>query len=78
MPGEHNKLFWHGFHKKDYAEMYTRLIVKHPRQPTKVYFNYLDVYKVAKAILDSDDSDSRSYDSSDEPHSPRNRCPECA
>jgi hypothetical protein len=71
--GEQNKIFWHGFHKKDRAEMRTRLIAEHPRQPKKVSFDYLDVFEVATAILDGDDSDSRSYESSDEPRSSRSR-----
>ena len=72
-PGKCNKLLWHGFHKEDRAEMYTRLIVKNPQQPSKIYFDYLDIYEVARAILEGEDSDAWSGNSSDDLQSPRNR-----
>ena len=31
--------------------MYARLIAKHPDQPSGVYFDYLDVYRVARATF---------------------------
>ena len=31
--------------------MYARLIAKHPDQPSGVHFNYLDVYRVARATF---------------------------
>jgi hypothetical protein len=58
-PSARDKIFWYGFHKRDRAEMHTsRLIAKHPHQPTNVYFDYLAVYEVATAILDGHDPDS--------------------
>ncbi|KAI0273202.1 hypothetical protein BGY98DRAFT_1188997 [Russula aff. rugulosa BPL654] len=48
---ECDKAFWLGFHPRDRAEMYVRLIAKHPDQPTNVRFNYLDVYKAARATF---------------------------
>ena len=42
--GEHDKTFWRVFHSRDRAEMYSRLIAKHPDQPAGIHFNYLDVY----------------------------------
>ena len=52
--GERNKAFWHGFHSRDQAEMYARLIAKHPDQPSGVHFDYLDIYKVARATFSGD------------------------
>ena len=49
--GERDKAFWRGFHSRDRAEMYSRLIAKHPDQPAGVYFDYLDVYRVARATF---------------------------
>src|SRR5258708_7357934 len=74
-PGARNKFFWRGFHKSDRAEMHTRLIAEHPRQPTDVYFGYLDVFEVARAILGSHDLDTstESDDSLDEPRGTRSR-----
>jgi hypothetical protein len=48
---ECNKLFWLGFHPRDRTELYARLIAKHPDQPSSICFDYLDVYKAARAIL---------------------------
>jgi hypothetical protein len=48
---ERNKVFWHGFHSRDHAEMYARLIAKHPDQLSGIYFDYLDIYKVARATF---------------------------
>lgn len=48
---QRNKAFWRGFHSRDRAEMYARLIAMHPDQPSDVYFDYLDVYKVARATF---------------------------
>ena len=61
---ERDRAFWSGFHSRDRAEMYTRLIAKHPDQPSWVHFDYMDVYRVARAtfsgnhLLDRDLSDS--------------------
>jgi hypothetical protein len=71
--GARDKIFWRGFHKKDRAEMNTRLIAKHPCQPTDVSFDYLDVYEVARVILGNHGLDTESDDSSDEPRSARSR-----
>ncbi len=61
-------MFWHGFHARDRAKMNARLIAKHPDQPPGVPFDYLDVYRVARAILPGNDlSESDSDDSLDEP-----------
>lgn len=48
---QRNKASWRGFHSRDRAEMYARLIAMHPDQPSDVYFDYLDVYKVARATF---------------------------
>ena len=71
--GTRNETFWSGFHKKDRAEMYPRLVAEHPRQPVDVHFDYLDVYKMTRAILRSHVLDIESEDSSDEPRSARSR-----
>ena len=71
--GERNKIFWEGFHKRDRAEMHTRLIAEHTRQPAGVSFDYLDVFEVAKAILGGHDTDSESDSSSDDHRSTRSR-----
>ena len=49
--GERDRAFWSGFHNRDHSEMYARLIAKHPDQPSGVYFDYLDVYRVARATF---------------------------
>ena len=49
--GERDRSFWRGFHSRDRAEMYARLIAKHPDQPAGVHFDYLDVYRVARATF---------------------------
>jgi hypothetical protein len=51
--GQRSKVFWQGFHARDRAEMYASLIAKHPDQPSGVYFDHLDVYKVARAAFSS-------------------------
>ena len=48
---ECNKMFWLGFHPRDRLRMYARLIAKHPDQNSDEHFNYLDVYKVARATF---------------------------
>ena len=48
---ERDKAFWLGFHPHDHSEMYTRLIAKHPDQPSSAYFDYLDVYRVARVTF---------------------------
>lgn len=48
---EHDKAFWCGFHSRDHTEMYSRLIAKHPDQPAGIHFNYLDVYRMARATF---------------------------
>lgn len=69
-----NKRFWCGFHSKDRAEMFVRLIAKHPRQPTDVYFDYLEVYKVARLALRANHVlDVELDDSWDEPRSLRGK-----
>jgi hypothetical protein len=63
-----NKLFWQGFHPKDCSEMHAQLLAKHPDQPSNVAFDYLDVYKVAKATFSGEDLlDLDWNDSWDEP-----------
>jgi hypothetical protein len=63
--GERNKPFWHGFHSKDRHEMYARLIANNPFRPAREHFDYLDVYRVARAtfsgdhLLDLDEDDPR-------------------
>ncbi len=49
--GEWNKLFWCGFHSRDCTKMYARLIAKNPDQPASVYFEYLNVYRVARVTF---------------------------
>ena len=49
--GKPNKAFWHGFHSRDNAEMYARLIDIHPDQPSGVYFDYMGFYKVARVTF---------------------------
>jgi hypothetical protein len=71
--GARDKIFWHGFHKKDHLELQTRLTAKHTHQPLNEYFNYLDVYEVAMAILGTEESDSDSNDSLDDSCSPKHR-----
>jgi hypothetical protein len=68
-----SQALWRGFHKRDRAEMNTRLVAERPRQHPDVYFDYLDVFEVAKAILGNHESDTESEDSSDEPRSARSR-----
>ena len=46
-----NKAFWLGFHPCNHLELYARLIAKHLDQPSGVYFNYLDVYRVARVTF---------------------------
>ena len=46
-----NKVFWCGFHSQDHTEMHARLIAKYLDQPTRVHFDYKDIYKVAKAMF---------------------------
>ena len=48
---ECNKAFWLGFHPQHCAEMYARLIAKYPDQPFDICFDYLDIYKVARATF---------------------------
>jgi hypothetical protein len=61
--GECNKAFWCGFHSKDRHKMYIRLIANNPFHLAREHFNYLDVYKVARAtfsgnhLLDLDKDD---------------------
>ena len=45
------KAFWLRFHPCNHPELYARLIAKHPDQPSGVYFNYLDVYRVARVTF---------------------------
>ena len=66
-PGVHNRFFWQGFHKRDRSEMSVRLIAKHPCQLADVYFDYLDVFEVARAILGNPDLETKSKDYLDEP-----------
>ena len=73
MAGARDKIFWCGFHKKNRLELQTRLAAEHTRQPLDKYFNYLDVYEVAMAILGTEESDSNSNDSSDDSRSPKYR-----
>ena len=47
--------------------MSVRLIAKHPCQLADVYFDYLDVFEVARAILGNPDLETKSKDSLDEP-----------
>ena len=71
---ECNKLFWLGFHPHDRVELYARLIAKHPDQPSSICFDYLDVYKAARAIF------SGNYlldDPWDKPQCFRRNQPEC-
>ncbi len=72
-PGVCDRLFWQGFHKRDRSEMSIRLIAKHLHQPADVYFDYLDIFEVARAILGNPDLETESEDSLDEPRSMRNR-----
>ena len=46
-----DKAFWLEFHPHNRSEMYARLIAKHPDQPSSAYFNYLDVYRVARVTF---------------------------
>ena len=59
-----NKLFWQGFHAKDHSEMRARLLAKHPDQPSKVAFDYSDIYKVAKATFSGEDLSDPEWDNS--------------
>jgi hypothetical protein len=47
--------------------MNIRLIAEHPHQPADVPFNYLDIFKVARAILGNPDLEMESEEFSDEP-----------
>jgi hypothetical protein len=70
--GERDRAFWSGFHNRDRSEMYARLIAKHPDQPSTVYFDYLDVYRVARATFSGNHLlDFEPSDSWDEPQGPR-------
>ncbi|KAN0118727.1 hypothetical protein V8E52_004838 [Russula decolorans] len=51
---ERNKAFWLGFHNRDRNKMYARLIANNPYQPAREHFDYLDVYKVARATFSGD------------------------
>ena len=54
--------------------MYTRLIANHPDQPSGVYFDYLEVYKVTRATFSSNHLlDVELDDPWDEPQSARAR-----
>ena len=44
-------MFWLGFHPRDCAELFARLIAKYPDQPSGVCFDFRDVYRVAKATF---------------------------
>ena len=74
-----DKAFWLGFHPRDRSEMYARLIAKHPDQPSGVYFDYLDVYRVVRATFSGNRLlDFELGDAWDKPQSLRANRPERA
>jgi hypothetical protein len=68
----HNKIFWRGFHKKDRAAMTPRLIARHPDLDGDEYFDYQDVYRIARRTF-SRTRGSDSDDSADESHGARGK-----
>src|SRR5712672_3201658 len=63
---DRNSLFWEGFHPDNQRHMEIRLLAQHPNHSDNNPFDYLDVYKTARAVCggkclssldDSDESD---------------------
>jgi len=53
--GEHNAIFWRGFHPDDQQALRERLIAMHPNWPRGQAFDLQDVFNIARAIFSGDD-----------------------
>jgi len=53
--GEHNAIFWRGFHPEDQRTLRERLIAMHPNMPQGQAFDLKDVFNIARAIFSGDD-----------------------
>jgi len=79
---DRNSLFWEGFHLDNQRRMEIRLLAQHPNHSDDDPFEYLDVYKTARAVCggkrlsslnNSDNSDhDNNGDDSDNDRDPRN------
>jgi len=53
--GEHNAIFWRGFHPEDQRALRERLIAMHPNMPQGQAFDLKDIFNIARAIFSGDD-----------------------